>query len=362
MRRTIAVALSGGIDSLVTAAMLQERGNDLIGIHFINGYEAEFDNAGGQSNAQTDITNVMERARRRLIRMTDQLRIPIHIVDLRSEFQRQVVDYFTHTYQSGKTPNPCLACNPAIKYGILLERARLFGATHLATGHYARIRNAANGRKQLFRGKDPQKEQSYFLARLTQEQLASAVMPLGDYKKEQTRQIAREKGLQPAASQESQDICFIPRGEYGDFLKRQPGFSFHPGPIEDTEGNLIGQHSGLHQYTIGQRRGINCPASEPYYVVRLDIERNCLIVGFHHHLHSESCRVSHINWIAQPLCKPHDITIRIRYRHQAVEARLNPMDNTCADVVFKVPQLAVSPGQGAVFYQGDEVLGGGWIQ
>ncbi len=362
MRRTIAVALSGGIDSLVTAAMLLERGNDLIGVHFINGYEAEFDDAGGQSSAQADITSVMKRARTRLTRMTDPLRIPIHIVDLRSEFQSQVVEYFIHTYQSGRTPNPCLICNPSIKYGILLKEARSLGASHLATGHYARIRTSANERMQLFRGRDPQKEQSYFLARLTQDQLASAVMPLGDYTKDQTRQIAREKGLHPAASQESQDICFIRSGGYSQFLKRQPGFRFHPGPIEDTEGNLIGQHNGLHQYTIGQRRGINCPASEPYYAVRLDTERNCLIVGFRHHLRTGSFRTSHINWIAEQPRAPLDITVRIRYRHQAVEARLLPLDNMCAEVVFKTPQSAVSPGQGAVFYQGDQVLGGGWIQ
>lgn len=362
MSGTIAVALSGGIDSLVTAAMLRERGNDLIGMHFINGYEAEPDDAGGQSGRQADITSVMERARIRLIRMTDPLRIPIHIVDLRSEFQCRVVDYFIRTYQSGRTPNPCLICNPAIKYGILLEKARSLGASHLATGHYARIRTSANGRMQLFRGKDPQKEQSYFLARLTQDQLASAVMPLGEYTKDQTRQIAREKGLQPAASQESQDICFIRSGGYGQFLQRQPGFSSHPGPIENIEGNLIGQHNGLHQFTIGQRRGINCPASEPYYVVRLDPERNCLIVGFRHHLQTGSFRTSHINWISEQPRAPLNITVRIRYRHRAVDATLNPLDNSGAEVVFKAPQSAVSPGQGAVFYHGDQLLGGGWIQ
>lgn len=362
MRRTIAVALSGGIDSLVTAAMLQQQGNEIIGMHFINGYEAEFDDAGVLPNDQTDITSVMKRTRVRLIRMTDQLQIPIHIIDLRSEFQRRVVDYFVQTYNSGKTPNPCLICNPTIKYGILLEKARSLGATHLATGHYARIRASGKGRMQLFRGKDPQKEQSYFLARLTQDQLASAVMPLGDYTKDHTRQIAREKGLQPAATQESQDICFIRSGGYGEFLKRQPGFSSHPGPIEDTEGNLIGRHSGLHQYTIGQRRGINCPASEPYYVVRLETERNCLIVGFQHHLRTESCRVSQINWIAEQPSTPCDITVRIRYRHQAVKARLQPLDHLNAQISFKNPQSAVTPGQGAVFYHGNEVLGGGWIR
>jgi tRNA-specific 2-thiouridylase len=187
-------------------------------------------------------------------------------------------------------------------------------------------------------------------------------MPLGDYTKDQTRKIAKTKGLQPAVSHESQDICFIRSGDYGQFLKRQPGFSSHPGPIEDTDGNPIGRHSGLHQYTIGQRRGINCPASEPYYVVRLEPERNCLIVGFQHHLKTNWFRVSHINWIARQPSTPCNIEVRIRYRHQAVEARLYPVDNTGAKVVFKAPQSAVSPGQGAVFYHGDEVLGGGWIQ
>ncbi len=362
MPGVIAVALSGGIDSLVAAAMLQGQGNELFGIHFVHGYEAELADPSGPSDWQAAVTSVMERARIRLTRMTNPLRIPIHIIDLRSEFKREVVDYFVRTYQSGRTPNPCLTCNPSIKFGVLLEKARSLGATHLATGHYARIRTASNGRMQLFRGKDHQKEQSYFLARLTQDQLASAVMPLGNYTKDQTRKIAREKGLHPAASQESQDICFIRSGGYSQFLRRQPGFSAQPGPIEDTRGNLIGQHNGLHQYTIGQRRGINCPASEPYYVVRLEPERNCLIVGFQHHLQTETFRVSQINWIARQPAIPQDINVRIRYRHEAVEARLHPLDDRSAEVVFKTPQSAVTPGQGAVFYHGDEVLGGGWIQ
>jgi tRNA-specific 2-thiouridylase len=362
MGGTIAVALSGGIDSLVTAAMLRQQGNDLIGLHFLNGYEDQFDADGGPFEGRADIASVRERIRARLTRMAAPLQIPIHIVDLRSQFQCRVVDYFVRTYQSGQTPNPCLVCNPEIKYGILMEKARSLGATLLATGHYARIRSGGTGRMQLFRGKDPHKDQSYFLARLTQEQLAAAVMPLGDYTKDQARQIARKNGLAPAAGRESQDICFIRSGGYGQFLKRQPGFSSRPGPIEDTEGHQIGQHNGLHRFTIGQRRGIGCPASQPYYVVRLDTARNCLIVGFQHHLGTRSCRVSLINWIARQPGAPRDITVRVRYRHRAVEARLNPMDNRCAEVVFKTPQSAVSPGQGAVFYHGDEVLGGGWIQ
>jgi tRNA-specific 2-thiouridylase len=362
MGGTTAVALSGGIDSLVTAAMLRERGDDLIGLHFLNGYEAPFSAAATTFSARADIASVSERIRARLIRMTAPLQIPIHIVDLRSEFKRRVVDYFVRTYQSGQTPNPCLICNPSIKYGILMDKAKSLGASLLATGHYARIRSCGTGRMQLFRGKDSRKEQSYFLARLTQEQLAMAVMPLGDYTKDQTRHIAREKGLVPAASQESQDICFIRSGDYGEFLKRQPGFSSRPGPIEDIEGRRIGRHGGLHQFTIGQRRGIGCPASEPYYVVRLDTERNCLVVGFERHLRTRSFRVSQINWIARQPSAPRDISVRIRYRHPAVEARLKPLDHQCAEVLFNTAQSAVSPGQGAVFYQGDEVLGGGWIQ
>jgi tRNA-specific 2-thiouridylase len=294
--------------------------------------------------------------------MTASLQLPIHIIDLHREFKSLVVDYFTGTYRSGRTPNPCLVCNPCIKYGRLLDCARSFGATHLATGHYARIRPAPGGRFRLLRGKDPAKEQSYFLARLTQRQLEAAVMPLGDWTKDQTRRKAREKGLQPAASQESQDICFIRNGGYGQFLIQQPGFTVRPGPIEDTSGRIIGRHNGLHRFTIGQRRGINCPASEPYYVVRIDTIRNRLIVGFRDHLITPVCRVSDINWIVEPPGAACNITVRVRYRHQAVAARLLPLDPVSADIEFETPQAAVSPGQGAVFYRDDEVLGGGWIQ
>ncbi len=357
-----AIALSGGIDSLVSAALLKDQGHQLIGLHFLSGFESFGQNELERPAAEPNFDTLAEQARSQLAPMVDQLDIPIHIVDLRTEFQREVVDYFTATYQAAKTPNPCLACNPSIKFGVLFEKARTWGADHMATGHYARIQQNPNGNQRLLRGIDPIKEQSYFLARLTQEQLARAILPLGELTKEQTRQIARQKGLQPVCSKESQDICFIPNGSYGDFLKKQPGFESLPGIIQDTHGQVIGRHKGLHLFTIGQRRGINCPAAEPYYVVSLDIMRNRLIVGFHKDLFFKHCQVTDINWISSEPQGPIKVMIRLRYRHTAVVAQLVPLEENTAEITFKEPQTAVTPGQGAVFYRNDEVLGGGWIQ
>jgi tRNA-uridine 2-sulfurtransferase len=273
-----------------------------------------------------------------------------------------VVDYFVNAYGRGKTPNPCLVCNPSIKFDILLEKARSWGANEIASGHYARIKTTLDGRMQLLRGTDERKDQSYFLSRLSQTQLASAVLPLGELTKDQTRRIARRKGLVPVTALESQDICFIKDGRYGDFLVRQPGFTSVPGPIEDMHKRIIGRHKGLHRYTIGQRRGINCPAAEPFYVVRIDHNRNCLCVGARKDLLKWDCRVSHINWIAPPPEQAIAVMTRVRYRHKAVSSMLIPCGTEQAEIRFNVPEPAITPGQGAVFYQGDEVIGGGWIE
>ncbi|RJQ66049.1 MAG: tRNA 2-thiouridine(34) synthase MnmA, partial [Desulfobacteraceae bacterium] len=288
--------------------------------------------------------------------------IPLYIIDLREEFKSRVVNYFVDTYSQGKTPNPCLVCNPSIKFDILLERARTWGASEIASGHYARIQAGKEGRRRLLRGVDNRKDQSYFLSRLSQSQLASAVLPLGELTKDQTRRIARRKGLIPVSASESQDICFIKDGNYGDFLARQPGFASVPGPIEDMQGRTIGRHKGLYQYTIGQRRGINCPAAEPYYVVRIDRLRNCLCVGRKKDLMTPNCRVHSINWIDLPPKEAISVMTRVRYRHKAVASTLIPLGIDQAEIRFNTPESAVTPGQGAVFYQGDEVIGGGWIE
>ncbi len=338
---TIAVAVSGGIDSLMAAHLLKKTGHSVFGLHFTTGFEPL--PASGLAHLQK------------------QLGIPVHTVDLNTAFQQKVIDYFTRTYSGGRTPNPCLACNPAIKFGDLLEFAREKGAGYLATGHYARIVRDSQGRRRLLKGLDLKKDQSYFLAFLEQGQLAAARFPLGEMTKDQVRETARLEGMTPARRKESQDVCFIPEN-YTAFLKAQPGFAPEPGPIEDVRGNRLGEHPGLHRFTVGQRRGINCPAAQPYYVVRLDPSRNRLVVGFREDLLSSECRISDVNWIIPRPDSPLRAEVRVRYRHTAVPAVVHPRADGTARIVFDTPEPAVTPGQGAVLYEGEAVLGGGWIE
>jgi tRNA-specific 2-thiouridylase len=245
---------------------------------------------------------------------------------------------------------------------VLLAKARRLGAKRLATGHYVRVDADINGRYRLRRGIDPGKDQSYFLSRLTQYQLAQACFPLGTWTKSQVRTFAFENGLRPVTQKESQDICFIHDNSYAAFLNRSTGVRPQPGDIVDTTGNLVGAHNGLHRYTIGQRRGINCPAKEAYYVVWIDVQHNRLIVGRKDELLAENCRVREINWIGDIPQSAFAADVRIRYRHDAASAMVYPRGQNRATIAFDQPQSAVTPGQGAVFYRGDEVLGGGWIE
>jgi tRNA-specific 2-thiouridylase len=350
---TTAIALSGGIDSLVSAALLKEQGHQLIGLHFLTGYETAEEHIGSDPS---------KRIQDQLDAMADQLHIPVHIIDLQRDFKRVVVDYFATTYRSGRTPNPCLVCNPLIKFDILFRIGRSLGAQAIASGHYARIQSGQDGRRHLYRGVDHQKDQSYFLARLTQSHLSRAILPLGALTKDQTRQIASQKGLKPVASEESQDICFIKNGHYAEFIEHIHGFFSQPGHIEDLAGNIIGRHDGLHRFTIGQRRGINCPAKEPYYVHHMDVARSCLVVCFKKDMQVWDCHVSDINWITPCPHDPVPLKVRVRYRHSAVPTVVTPLDDHRAHIRFETPQEAVTPGQGAVFYQDDEVLGAGWIE
>ena len=344
MNGPTAIAVSGGVDSLVSAYLLKQQGNDVFGVHFLTGYEkpAASNSEGIKSIGQ-------------------QLGLPVVVIDLKTQFKAMVVDYFTAAYQNGKTPNPCLVCNPAIKFGVLFDEARQLGASRLATGHYARVEVGQGGRYRLRRGVDENKDQSYFLSRLTQEQLARACFPLGTWTKVQVRALAAEKGLQPLTRQESQDVCFIRDTGYADFLVQATGICPQPGDIVDTAGHRVGTHNGLHRYTVGQRRGINCPASQAFYVTRIDTRRNRLVVGFKDELAAKSCRVTDINWIASVPEGPMAVDTRIRYRHIAVPSTVSPVGHDDAVVRFDQPQAAVTPGQGAVFYRGDEVIGGGWI-
>ncbi len=349
MNPSIAIAVSGGIDSLVTAYLLKEQGHNVFGVHFITGYEN-----------QTPRKNTVPPSRV-ASQISDQLGIEVKLIDCSAEFKKKVVDYFTQTYQAGQTPNPCMVCNPSIKFGTVLDFARKFGVTTLATGHYARIAKDHTGGFHLYRGIDEKKDQSYFLAMLSQQQLARACFPLGHMTKFDVVKLAAEKGLEAVKKSESQDICFIKNKTYGEFLAMQHGFRAKPGLIEDVHGNILGSHNGLHLFTIGQRRGINCPASEPYYVVGMDAEKGRLKVGFKKDLESLECKIENINWINHQPNFPIKVHSRVRYRHTAAPSTLFTTSGETAIVRFEIPQPAITPGQCAVFYRNDEVLGGGWI-
>jgi len=356
MSRSVAVALSGGVDSLVSACLLKQEYDRVVGIHFTTGFEQN-----GNSDSFDKNTSDSDLTRALISHLNQQLDIDIVHIDCRNEFRHRVVDYFIQTYQAGQTPNPCLICNPQIKFGVILDAAQKLGVERLATGHYARIQVDSKGQYHLLTGVDSNKDQSYFLGRMNQQQLQSAIFPLGDLTKFRVQEIARANGLIPFTGNESQDVCFIKGMDYGEFITRQSGIEPKPGLIADMQGKILGEHSGLHQFTIGQRRGINVPAAKPYYVLRLDMSTNRLIVGWKEDLYASECRVTQVNWIEAIPSGPIEISVKLRYRHQAVPARLIPENGHTVRIQFEKPQSAVTPGQGAVFYKGEMVLGGGFI-
>ncbi|MFO8113331.1 MAG: tRNA 2-thiouridine(34) synthase MnmA [Desulfosalsimonadaceae bacterium] len=346
-KNTTAVALSGGIDSLVSAFLLKQQGVDIFGVHFITGYES----AAGQTDPQPRIDH-----------LSRMLGIPVHAIDIRETFENRVVNYFVKTYMSGKTPNPCVCCNREIKFGIMLDYARSLGAVRLATGHYARTEKTQAGRWTLKKGLDPGKDQSYFLGMLDSSQLAQTCFPLGEKSKNEVRHIAQQNNLQPFAAKESQDICFIKGISCQDFLEARLHRRFDSGDIVDANGKGIGRHQGLFRYTIGQRRGINCPGPHPYYVLDIDVRQNRLVVGFKEELYKNGCSVAGVNWIFPRPAGPVNVSARIRYRHKAAPSVLTPSGGHFAKLEFIRPQAAVTPGQAAVCYQGDAVVAAGWIE
>jgi len=351
MKKKTAIAISGGIDSLVSAYLLKEEGREVTGIHFLTGYE----------RYDKQVEKDEEAALSKISDLAAQLDIRLEILDCSREFKTKVVDYFTHAYRSGKTPNPCLVCNPLIKFGTVLDFALKLGAESLATGHYAGKIKGKDGLFHLVKGADTKKDQSYFLSFLTQAHLSRAIFPLSRFTKHEVIRLAGEKGLRPAVESESQDICFIREMSYGRFLSQETGFVPKPGIVVDISGKQIGIHKGIHLFTVGQRRGINCPAAEPYYVISTDVEKNLVVVGSKNDLLTDRCRVTGINWISKEQTSPIEVHTRIRYRNKAFISTLIPEGKHTATVIFKSPQQSVTPGQGAVFYLENEVLGGGFI-
>jgi len=339
--KQVAVALSGGVDSAVAAARLVQAGWQVLGVHLL------------LSTAAPPGEN--------LTALGYFLGIPVRTVDMREEFQLQVIDYFRRAYQAGTTPNPCVRCNEQIKFGRLLQLVQSWGYPFLATGHYARIA-PVDGRLALWRGVDPGKEQSYFLHRLRPEALASILFPLGEWTKAQVRAQAEALGLLPYIQpRESQELCFI-AGKYRDYVKSQAqGGGNRPGPIVDRTGKVLGTHRGLEYYTVGQRQGLGIAAPAPYYVLELRPAANTLVVGAKADLLADVVQVAAINWLAPTPAEPWQAAVRLRYRHAGVGCRIYPGPDNTATVRLDQPQAAVTPGQAAVFYRGDEVLGGGWI-
>jgi tRNA-uridine 2-sulfurtransferase len=342
--RKVAIALSGGVDSAVAAVLLQRQGWDLQAVHLRLSPQA-----APEDRAAT---------------LAQHLGIPLTVLDLQAEFAREVLDYFVSDYARGRTPNPCVRCNAAIKFGRLWDHLKTGGFTHLATGHYARLALDDHGAPALFRGVDRRKDQSYFLSRLPQTLLPSLLFPLGQMTKAEVRRIAREAGLPVREDQrESMELCFIPTGGYQDFLQARRGCSGPPGDFVDAGGRLLGRHRGLENYTVGQRRGLGIAAPEPFYVIDLQPEANRVVLGHRQELLSPGLTASQMNWLITPPAGEIEAVAVIRYRHPGVPARITPGGDGEVTVAFATPQSAVAPGQAVAFYDdGDRLLGGGWIE
>ena len=348
----VVVAMSGGVDSSVAAALLKQDGYEVIGCTMQLWPANEFGCCGW--GAVTDAKRVAYR-----------LSIPHYVMNFREVFAQKVIAYFCHEYNLGRTPNPCIRCNQHIKFDVLLRRAKELDADFVATGHYARVEyDEKSGRYLLKRGIDLKKDQSYVLYALNQDQLSHTLLPLGHLTKEKVRHIAQELGLPVADKAESQEICFIPDDNYPKFLKEYMPGAAKPGPILDQQGNILGQHQGILFYTIGQRKGLGISAREPLYVVAIDRKNNALIVGSKKDIYQDELIATEVNWIAieQPR-QTIKAKAKIRYLHQGAEATVTPlMDGDKAHVKFKEPQMAITPGQAVVFYNRDCVIGGGTIQ
>ena len=354
----IVVAMSGGVDSSVAAALLADQGHDVIGLSM-----QLYDQAGGEASFGSCCSlDDLHDARR----VAAALDIPHYIVNFERQFHEHVVSNFVREYTAGRTPLPCAHCNSDLKFATLLERAQGLGADAVATGHYARVeRDAASGRYSLRRGADAAKDQSYFLFSLTQQQLACAVFPVGDRPKHSVRDYARQRHLPVANKPDSQEICFIPDHDYAAFLDRQASGTSRDGAIVDEHGHVLGGHQGIHRFTVGQRKGLGLSASTtgaPMYVLALRPSERQVVVGPKAALGRTMLRASGVNWIIDRPSSPIRAAAQIRHRHQPAPAAIQSMGDGRAEIVFDAPQIAITPGQAVVFYDEDLVVGGGWIE
>jgi len=351
----VVVAMSGGVDSSVAAALLVEQGYDVVGMMMRLWSEPGNSQAATANRCCTP--DQMADARR----VADKLNIPFYVLDVQDYFRQTIVQFFIDEHEAGRTPNPCIECNRQIRFTYLLEQALALDAAFLATGHYARIRRTAAG-YELLQAIDRQKDQSYVLHVLGQSQLAHVLFPVGDYTKEQVRDLARRFKLPVAAKHDSQDLCFLKDGDYRRFLHEYSSQVAQPGPILTNEGQEVGRHDGLAGYTIGQRKGLGISAPEPLYVLRKDPARNALIVGPRAALGRQALIAHHVTWVSgrQPET-PIQADVKIRYKATPAAARLIPISDDQVEVVFDDPVYGITAGQGAVFFNGEVCLGGGLI-
>lgn len=363
----VAVAMSGGVDSSVVAAMLQQQGRPVVGLTMQLWNQRRLPELLGDGPAQhrcCSLDDVYDAKH-----VAQHLNLPHYVVNFEDQFEKRVIRPFVEQYLAGRTPVACTNCNTDVKFEPLLRMARQIGAERLATGHYARIqKNEETGRWELLRARDDTKDQSYFLWGLSQEQLSRSEFPLGELTKEEVRDLARTAHLPVAEKPDSMELCFVPNGNYVQFIHAYAAEIGQPvrkaeGEIVMSDGTVVGKHTGVHQFTIGQRKGLGFSASKPLYVLSIDTENNRVVVGDDEDLRATACEVEGVNWIA---CQAPQGRLRsfvkIRHKHEPAAAMIEPLDDQRARITFDLPQRAVTPGQAAVFYDGDCVVGGGWIR
>jgi tRNA-specific 2-thiouridylase len=359
-KKRVLVAMSGGVDSSLAAALLKEQGYDCIGVTMRLWVDTGFEEEARHSGRGCCSLAAAEDARR----VADRLDIPFYVLNFKESFREKVVDYFVSEYARGRTPNPCIACNRFMKFDLLLRRAMELEARYIATGHYARVEfNQAGGRWHLKKAVDKAKDQTYTLYNLTQHQLEHILFPLGGLHKSEVREMAAGYGLAVAEKPESQEICFIPDDDYRRFLREEAGLKDVPGPILDLDGKVLGTHQGISFYTVGQRKGLGLAAGRPLYVVEVDRKRNAVIVGDDRDVYSTGLIAGDLNYIGIPDPEePLRAEIRVRYHAAEVPGLVTPLPGGLARVDFELPERAVTPGQSVVFYRNGDVLGGGVIE